>query len=453
MDHTPQAPPRRLTSFIIILVLVSGIASALFAGITVDLRSRDYLQGRAQTIADTLPAESISFLDGSLDDTNKFEYQQIKTVLERIKANNGDLSFVYLMQNRPDDPVFLVDATNPTNESFSPPGEVYTEGSEQLRSGFSSGKPFIEGPSRDKWGVWLSGFAPVTDPTNNRIVGWVGIDTPALSYYFQVLVYALVPLFLAAIPLAGLLRDRKLANKEWEISQLKQQFVSIASHELRSPLSGMVWAIQSLLKSSDNMTAQQRNLLNDMFQSGQASMVTINEILDLSVFERQKASKDHHDTVELVTLMNEVQKTLSLGAQERRLTIAVSDFPESAHTTGDLMALKRALMNVVSNSIKYSFEGSTIKVRYKKGDHEHIISVQDHGIGIPKKDLGKVLTGYHRADNATKSKVRGTGLGLWTSKLIIEGHDGKMWVESEENQGTTIFIALPDKKPTTVKTV
>jgi signal transduction histidine kinase len=443
------APPssRRLTSVIIILVIVCGLASALFAAITVDFRSRDYLQGRAQTIADALPAESISFLEGVPEDVDSFEYKQVKNLLERVKANNRDLSFVYLMENRKDDPIFLVDATKPTSEDFSPPGEVYTEGSEQLRSGFSSSKAFIEGPSRDQWGAWLSAFAPVVDPSNNHIIAWVGIDTPAWSYYSQILIYALVPLCLAAIPLAGLLRDRKIANKEWEISQLKQQFVSIASHELRSPLSGMVWATQSLLKSGGkNLTDKQPKLLQDMFQSAQASTATVNEILDLSVFERRKLQHSQDEVVELVSIVSEVQKTLSLGAQERRLTLAVEDFPESAHTIGDLGALKRALMNVVSNAVKYSFEDTTIFIRYKHEKDEHIISVQDHGMGIPKDEQDKVLMGYHRAKNATKSQIRGTGLGLWTSRLIIEDHDGRMWLDSEEGKGTTIHVALPDQK-------
>lgn len=446
MEQVVPPSPRRLTSVIIILVIVCGLASALFAAITVDLRSREYLQGRAQTIADTLPAESITFLEGVPEDADKFEYKQVKTLLERVKANNRDLSYVYLMENRKDAPIFLVDASLATSEDFSPPGEVYTEGSEQLRSGFSSNKPFIEGPSRDKWGAWLSAFAPVVNPANNHIIAWVGIDTPAWSYYSQILIYALVPLCLAAIPLAGLLRDRKMANKEWEISQLKQQFVSIASHELRSPLSGMVWATQSLLKSgSKNLTAKQQKLLEDMFQSAQASTATVNEILDLSVFERRQSQRQD-EVVELVSIVNEVQKTMSLGAQEHRLTLTTEDFPDSAYTSGDLMALKRALINVVSNAIKYSFEDTTIFIRYKHEKDEHVVSVQDHGMGIPKNEQDKVLLGYHRAKNASKSNVRGTGLGLWTSKLIIEDHNGRMWLESEEGKGTTIHVALPDQK-------
>lgn len=441
-------PPHRLTSVIIVLVLISGLASAMFAGITVDLRSRDYLVGRAQTIADSLPANSVSFLEGKPSDTAKFEYTQVKRILERVKANNSDLKYVYIMENRQPDPVFLVDATAEGTNDFSAPGQPYLEGTEQLRRGFSSNQPFIEGPGRDQWGNWLSAFAPITDRSTNQTIAWVGIDTPAVAYYIEVLVYAMVPLILAAIPLVGLVRDRKLAAKEWEIADLKQQFVSIASHELRSPLSGMIWAIQSLQKSGDkNMTGEQKALLNDMFQSVQVSTATINEILDLTVFERNRSDKPKDDIVELHSVVAEVEKTLRLGAQEKRLTLVTELFPDTAYTRGDVMALKRAFMNVLSNAVKYSFEGSTIYLRYRQDKGEHIISVKDHGIGVPKHEQKKILGGYYRARNAKRAQARGTGLGLWMTRLIIESHGGRIWLYSEENVGTTIYIAMPIHQP------
>jgi len=147
--------------------------------------------------------------------------------------------------------------------------------------------------------------------------------------------------------------------------------------------------------------------------------------------------------VELVSALQEVQKTLSLGAQEKRLTITLEGFPQTVYTIGDLAALKRGFMNIVSNSIKYSYEGSTIYIRYKLENDKHVISIQDHGIGIPKAEQARVLEGYHRAANATKVQARGTGLGLWITRLVVEDHGGKLWLNSEENQGTTISIALP----------
>lgn len=436
--------PRRLTSVVLILIIVTGVMSSLFAAISVDLKGRDYLRGRAQTIANALPTESVAFLEGISDDTKKFEYKELKGRLERVKANNQDLPYVYLMALK-DKPVFLVDATSSNSEDFLPPGTEYEQPSNALLGGFSSSEAFIEGPTQNRWGIWISTFAPVIDPATSETIALVGIYTPAVNYYFEVLVYALVPLCLAAIPLAGLLRDRKLQVKEWEITQLKNQFVSIASHELRSPLSGMLWAIQSLLKNRDNnLTDQQKALLADMFKSAESSTATINEILDLSVFERGQSTQASFSTVDIVMALREVEKTLALGAQEKRLAIVLDNsIPLSAITSGDISALRRAFMNLVSNSIKYGFPGTDVTIGYRGEKDQHIFSIHDHGIGIPREEQEKVIGGYYRAKNATKVQAHGTGLGLWITRLIIEEHGGRLWLESEENKGTTMFVALP----------
>lgn len=437
--------PRRLTSVVLILLVVCGVMSAMFAAITADLRSRDFLRGRAQTIANALPTESVAFLEGEAEDTKKFEYIELKRRLERIQADNRDLRHVYLMTLKDKKPVYLVDALPGNNADFSAPGTVYEDAPQQLMNSFGTSEAFIEGPFRDQWGTWISAFAPVIDPITDQTVALVGTDTPALNYYFEVLVYALVPLCLAAIPLAGLLRDRKLATKEWEITQLKNQFVSIASHELRSPLSGMVWAIQSLLKNPEsNLADQQKALLQDMFKSAEASTATINEILDLSVFERGQTTAATFSSIDVVTALREVQKTLSLGAQEKKLRIVLDKtIPIAATTSGDINALRRAFMNLISNSIKYAFEGTEISLSYRSEDNQHIFAIADKGIGIPKDEQDKVIGGYYRAKNASKVQAHGTGLGLWITRLIIEEHGGKLWLESEEDKGTTMYVSLP----------
>ncbi len=434
------------------LVIITGAMSALFAAITVDLRSRDYLIGRAQTVANALPTESIAFLEANETDLDKFEYKELKERLERIKADNRDLDFVYLTKKHNDQAVFLVDSTLDGSPEHFDPGEVNPEVSPRLLAGLGSTKAFIEGPAKNSRGTWITALAPVIDPATNQTIAMVGIDTPAFDYYAQIAVYALVPLTLAAIPLAGLIRDRKLQDKEWQITELKNQFVSIASHELRSPLSGMLWAIQSMLKSDTNLNAEQKALLQDMFKSAESSTATINEILDLSVFERGQADKMQSETIELVSAVKDVQKTLSLGAKEKNLTINFDDsVPETAYSQGDLSAIKRSFMNLVSNSIKYTFENSTIDIGYELKENQHIFSIKDHGIGIPKEEQDKVLGGYYRAANATKVQAHGTGLGLWITRLIIEEHGGSLRLESEENKGTTMFVSLPANLRTATK--
>jgi signal transduction histidine kinase len=256
---------------------------------------------------------------------------------------------------------------------------------------------------------------------------------------------------LAAIPLAGLVRDRQLEAKDHEITGLKKQFVSIASHELRSPLNGMLWAIQSLLREDKNMTKAQQEMLLDMYRSTESSMTTVNEILDLSIFERGQAQNLQNEQVDLGTIVKQIVSTLKLTASEKKIVIKLTGkWPEQIITMGDVSALKRSFMNLVSNAIKYGLYDSVVEIGYRQSGHEHIIAIRDHGIGIPAEEQSKVLDGYYRASNATRQQAHGTGLGLWLARLTVEQHKGRLWINSVENEGTTVYLALPvtDKEVT-----
>ncbi len=439
--------PKRYTNIVIILLVLVGIADAVFVAYSTNSHNRELLQGRALAVADALPHDDINLLTGSQSDIDSPIYNRLKDSLQQIKQNNTDIQTVYIMTKQADTIRSLVDSEPVYSENYMAPGTPYIEASEGLKGAFDKAPaPFFEGPVRDRWGAWVSALAPVIDPDTKNLIAFVGMDTTATEYYSRVLIYALVPLCLASIPLAGLLRDRRMQRKEYEINQLKEQFVSIASHELRSPLNGMLWAIQSLIKpgASKNLTKQQEEMLVDMYRSTESSIATINEILDLSVFENRQAHKMQRDKMELRSILQEVMETLRLGAYEKEIKIVFDgSWPEAIYAIGDAASIKRAYMNIIANAIKYSPEKSDIKIAYSLREGMHVIAIKDNGIGIPEKEQKKVLEGYYRAKNATKLQAHGTGLGLWLARLITEEHGGRLGLTSQENKGTTIFVSLP----------
>ncbi|GAC1387455.1 MAG: hypothetical protein NVS1B7_1080 [Candidatus Saccharimonadales bacterium] len=443
--------PKRYTTIVMMLVIWTGVAGSLFAAIGQDIRNKDALLGRAITIADTLPASEVATLKGNNNDTIKPSYKNLKERLEKVRADNADLSFVFIMGMHDNTVFYYLDSEVPDSLGYSAPGTVYDAASAHLKAAFISTKPYVEGPTHDKYGRWMAAHAPITDSKTGRIVGVVGVEVKARTYYEQIIIFAIIPLLLAAIPLAGLMRDRRLESKEHEITQLKNQFVSIASHELRSPLAGMLWAIQSLLKSTTpDSPKTQVKLLHDMYRSTAASLSTVNEILDMSIFERGQAQKLQHEQVDLVTVVQEAIATLRLGAQEHTVHIKkVGTWPDEANTLGDVGALKRSYMNLLSNAIKYSHDDGAVEIGYRHANGEHIISVKDHGIGIPVAEQAKVLDGYYRATNATQKQAHGTGLGLWLARKLAEQHGGRLWLRSQVNHGTTIYMALPDRHAST----
>jgi len=435
---------------VLMLLIWAGVMSALFAGISTDIRNRDYLQGRAQTIADSLSAAQIRNLNGNSNDLTSLSYNEVKSRLQQIKAGNQDIDTVYLLGRNSSNVIHYADSNSPDQPGYSAPGQINQTASARLKSAFTTSTAFIEGPSRSQEGILLTAYAPVIDQKNRETIALIGVSTSATAYYAQILLFALVPLLLVAIPFAGLLRDIKIQSKEHEIFQLKNQFVSIASHEIRSPLNGMLWAIQSLMRGGTaKMTMDQQELLSDMYRSTESSLTTVNEILDLSIFERGESKKLQSDLVDVGAVLNQVIQTLKLGASEKHIIISKKGaWPSDAYVRADVGALKRAMMNILSNAIKYSDSDDKINVSYRSTETEHIIAFSDHGIGIPEAEQQKVLGGYYRATNAGSKSASGTGLGLWVTRMIIEQHSGRLWLNSKLGEGTTISVALPlAKKP------
>lgn len=440
----PVFKPKKYTTFVALLIIAAGIASALFAAVTSHLQQREYLVGRAQTISDTLPISDIYKLKGNQSDLSRPEYAKVKQALQQVSNSNTDISRIHLFVIREGQVEVVADSKTPDSPGYVSPGSTFSDASESLRTAFKTDAPHYDNLISDYAGRWIAAYTPVYDVQSNKTIAVVGTFKEAKTYYLEIALYALVPLLLAAIPLAGILRDIKIQAKEHEIMQLKNQFVSIASHELRSPLAGMLWAIHTLGQEGKKLTPRQHDMLNDMYRSTESSLTTVNEILDLSIFERGQGHKLQHDLLDLRSVMKQVVATLKLGAQEKHITIHFgSDWPKQAFATADLGALKRAMMNIVSNAIKYSPEKTSITINYRVSGNEHILSVKDEGIGIPSDEQEKVLGGYYRASNASTVQAHGTGLGLWVSRKIVEENGGRLWLNSKISHGTTVYIAMP----------
>lgn len=455
MDHlkrgklAPIFRPKRFTTIVALLIIGAGIASGLFAALTNQTNKSQYIVGRAQTIADSLSADDLVSLHGNDDDLTTLAYSRAKQQLDQVRSSNLDIAYIRAFKIANQRVSINIDAQPEGSSFYGSPGLAVPEPSNQLRSALLDGTPSFDPLVSDYSEYWVAGYAPVRN-ADGEVVAAVGVFASANTYYLEIALYALVPMLLAVIPFAGIMRDIKIQAKEHEILQLKNQFISIASHELRSPLTGMLWGIQSLQQSGKKLSAAQQALLDDMYRSTEASLATVNEILDSSIFERGQAGKLHRDSVDIVSIVSQVTSTLMLGAKERDISIErIGNWPTQAYTAGDVEALKRAFMNIVANAIKYSSEQSSIKLSYRLDDkREHVFAVQDSGIGIPHDEQEKVLDGYYRATNAQAVHANGTGLGLWTTRMTIEAHGGRVWLNSLEGRGTTLYIALPAKTPT-----
>lgn len=451
MRRKPNKPGRATRSYInilLVLVAVVGLVGAVFAGYSVSNRSKQSLLSRAKTLANSLSVDDIKDLTGTEDDLNNKTYLDLKSKLQAIHADNNDTRFIYITGKNEENIFFYVDSENPKSDDYSPPGQVYNEASDQFIAMFTKGEALAEGPTKDQWGTWISALAPIKD-RGGDVVAVVGIDSPATNYYLQAGIYSALPILLALVLAAVLLRFRRVEGVSSDASRLKSHFGAIASDELRSPMMGVLWALDNLQNSSSskNLTTNQNNLLAEIKTSTEFALSTTKEILDVSFFERGHTITIQRIPLDVVNLLKNIERALSLVAKERGLSIKLDgDWPKKIMLIGDKPLLQQTFVNIINNSIRYTVDSSDVLIGYQYKDNSHIIYIKDSGIGIPEVEQGEVLEGGYRGTNAKAIQPTGSGFGLWFAYSIIQQHGGKLWIESGENTGTTVYISLPEEK-------
>lgn len=235
-------------------------------------------------------------------------------------------------------------------------------------------------------------------------------------------------------------------TKAKEIERAKSEFVSLASHQLRTPLTSMSLSLDLLLKgSAGELNEEQKEYLNDIYADIHHTADLVGALLNLSRIEMGTFSVEP-ETIHVPEMIETIIGELLPQIRDKNIELdTLYDVGLSTVLT-DKSILKVVVQNLMSNSVKYTESGGKIKVEAKVEDSELCISVMDTGLGIPKRDQVKLFTKFFRARNVVERQTNGTGLGLNLSKSLLEAAGGKIWFESEENKGTTFFIKIPLEK-------
>ena len=238
-------------------------------------------------------------------------------------------------------------------------------------------------------------------------------------------------------------------TKDVEMDQLRSHFISNVSHELRTPVTVLRSYIDTLYNFGNDFDFNtQREFIGVMNQEIIRLNRMVNDILDFSRYESQniRLEKSKQNIMEIVEdCVNQVQ----VLAKEHDLTISIMKEPDLPEIYLNIDSISRALMNIVSNAIKYSPDGKRIKIRVERSrDGEFVeVSVEDQGLGIPEQYQKKIFDRFFRVENATHT-VKGTGLGLHLVKVTIEKHHGgQVFVHSKEGEGSTFGFRLPINLP------
>lgn len=231
-------------------------------------------------------------------------------------------------------------------------------------------------------------------------------------------------------------------------NKAKSEFLSMVTHQLRTPLSGNKWALQMLLQEDlGPITKEQREVLQKAADSNQNMINLLQEIIranqnDTWDFQYSIAKTDIRKV--LRSNVNEFQE----DASSHNIVLVIKETEDEIPLIEiDAEKISFVLQNFLENAIKYSKESGHVIVHLSKEDAHVTITIQDEGIGIPKEQQHLIFDKFFRADNAKEQKKEGTGLGLFTAHKIIERHHGSISFTSQENKGTVFSITLPCTQP------
>ena len=232
-------------------------------------------------------------------------------------------------------------------------------------------------------------------------------------------------------------------TKQKEIESAKSDFVSLASHQLRTPISSMKWNME-LMKSPQFGVLSEGQLV--YFQKTITAVNKMNNIIEdfLSVSQLELGTKHiTSDEIDLATLMADIVSEFDGRVAEKQLNLE-TDYDQTIKSIiTDKHLIHMVISNLISNATKYTPKNGTVRLSYTATPEGVRFAVADSGVGIPADDIEKLFTKFFRASNVRKQIIEGTGLGLYIAKLAVEKISGQITVSSKENNGTLFVVTLP----------
>ncbi len=271
-------------------------------------------------------------------------------------------------------------------------------------------------------------IVPATQPDNTLLVSSSAIRNEADEY----------------IGMAKVIRD---ISREKFVDNMKSEFITIAGHQLRTPLSAIKGAL-NLLKTGDfgPVSDEQKRVLEQCYQYNDRLIFLINDLLEVSSIEEGKFEYQY-ESVDIEPLILDICRRYEEEAGKKLIGFNLQVVNNLSPVTLDVYKIKLVLGAILSNAISYTPKRGKVKVNVEFKDNTSCqISVSDSGIGIPKGQQKKMFGKFFRADNALRVDTEGNGLDLFVAKNIIDNHNGKIWFESQEGIGTTFYIELPTKR-------
>lgn len=232
-----------------------------------------------------------------------------------------------------------------------------------------------------------------------------------------------------------------------ELDKKKTEFISVAAHQIRTPVSGIKWIINMLLQEEvGSLSSDQKNFLQKAYTANERLLSIVNNLLDIDLINTDQAVYEFKE-VDVFDLINKTIANLAAQANAKNIKIVWNKENKDTSNAGIIEAdekrFQSVLDNLIDNAIKYSSENDTVTIDTQRDEEDLTISIKDTGVGIPKDSETDIFKRFYRAPNAIRIHADGSGLGLFIAQNIIKRHNGIITFISDENKGSAFTISIP----------
>jgi K+-sensing histidine kinase KdpD len=264
---------------VIFVVLIIGTIATVWTYRTVSSNAQKDLLVNVSSIAGAFDSSDIKSLTGTESDLNNNYYLSLKNKLEKIRGLNEDIRFIYFWGYREGDIYFIADSEPSSSSEYSPPGQIYEEATQVEKQVLLNDLPSAIEFNSDRWGSWLTALVPIMD--QEKVVAVMGVDMSSSKYFENVYTYTLIPVATTFFVLLLIIIGFILQKKEEKYLKLKEDLVLIATHDLRAPLTGISWLVDTMLDNKEGIKNEERNNLEDVNKKIKSLIDSVNKILDL----------------------------------------------------------------------------------------------------------------------------------------------------------------------------
>jgi len=264
------------------------------------------------------------------------------------------------------------------------------------------------------------------------------------KYIEDPLLVALIVLLITAILFIIAVITRSFERLA-EANRMKSEFVSVVSHQLRSPLSNLKWVIELLMSGRiSSVSEKQLEYFKILRENSERMEELVQDLLTVSRIEQGKLPLKKEEII-LEDLVKSAIKDMEIFARASNVKMEFSSEKNLPRITGDPSQLKLTVDNLLDNAIRYVKENGKVELNLKKKNSNLYFEVKDNGVGIPQNDQKYIFQKFFRSGNVKRHQTQGSGLGLYITRSIIEKSGGKIGFTSQEGVGSTFWFTLPIK--------